>query len=178
MGIQLSNFDKMILVTGHRRENFGKGIEELCAALLELSGNKQYLIVFPVHLNPETKLRVENRLNGNSNIRLFPPVSYPEMVWLMKNCDLIISDSGGIQEEAPTFKKPVLVTREFTEREEAVEAGFSILTGTNSRIIVDHALRLLKSPPNLEQLQNPFGDGKAAERIVAFLKNQASTGIS
>ncbi len=174
--INIKNFKKVILVTGHRRENFGKGIQELCAALLELAKNKEYLIVFPVHLNPETKMIVEERLRELSNIRLLPPVSYTEMIWLIKNCDLIISDSGGIQEEAPTFKKPVLVTREYTEREEAVEAGFSILTGSNSQNILEQALRILNNPPNFEGIDNPFGDGKAAKRIVDFLQSKASTG--
>jgi len=170
LNINVLNFKKMILVTGHRRENFGKGIKELCTALLELSKNEKHIIVFPVHLNPEIKLLVEEKLSEKSNIRLLSPVNYPEMVWLIKNCDLIISDSGGIQEEAPTFKKPVLVTRDYTEREEAVEAGFSILTGTNSQKILDNAIRLLDSPPVFGNTENPFGDGKAAERIVDFLQ--------
>ena len=179
LNLSLNNFEKMILVTGHRRENFGKGIQELCAAVLELAKNKDYLIVFPVHLNPETKIIVDERLKGHSNLLLLPPVNYLEMVWLIKNCDLIISDSGGIQEEAPTFKKPVLVTREYTEREEAVEAGFSILTGSNSQNILSHAFRILKDPPNYQGVENPFGDGNAAKRIVDFFEKQAtSTGLS
>ena len=170
------NYQKKILVTGHRRENFGKGMEELCKALLELSENKDFKIIFPVHLNPKTKIIVEKHLKGISNISLLPPVNYTEMIWLISHCDLIISDSGGIQEEAPTFKKPVLVTREFTERMEAVEAGFSILTGANAENIVSHALRLLKTSPDFSNISNPFGDGKAAERIVNFLQSQAFTG--
>lgn len=172
LGLKLTDFEKMILVTGHRRENFGKGIVELCTSLLELSKNKELLIVFPVHLNPGTKMIVEERLKEQSNIRLLPPVNYPEMVWLISNCDLIISDSGGIQEEAPTFNKPVLVTRDYTEREEAVEAGFSILTGSNSQNILSHAFRILKDPPNFQDLKNPFGDGNAAKKIVNFLEKQ------
>jgi len=179
LGLKLTNFKKMILVTGHRRENFGKGIQELCTSLLELAKNKKLLIVFPVHLNPRTKTVVEERLKEQSNIRLLPPVNYPEMVWLISNCDLIISDSGGIQEEAPTFKKPVLVTRNYTEREEAVEAGFSILTGSNSQNILSHAFGILKDPPNFQDVENPFGDGNSAKRIVDFLEKQAtSTGVS
>ncbi|MDT0643044.1 UDP-N-acetylglucosamine 2-epimerase (non-hydrolyzing) [Zunongwangia sp. F363] len=170
------NYQKKILVTGHRRENFGKGMEELCQALIEISKNKDFKIIFPVHLNPKTKLIVEKHLKGISNINLLPPVNYTEMIWLIAHCDLIISDSGGVQEEAPTFKKPVLVTREFTERVEAVEAGFSILTGANAENIVSHALRLLKTPPDFSNISNPFGDGKAAERIVDFLESQVSTG--
>ncbi len=179
LGLKLTDFEKMILVTGHRRENFGKGIVELCNSLLELAKNEELLIVFPVHLNPGTKMIVEERLKEQSNIRLLQPVNYPEMVWLISNCDLIISDSGGIQEEAPTFKKPVLVTREYTEREEAVEAGFSILTGANSQNILSHAFRILKDPPNFQGVENPFGDGNAAKKIVDFLEKQAtSTGVS
>lgn len=170
--INLSEFDKMILVTGHRRENFGKGIGELCKALLKLAKNKEYLVAFPVHLNPQTKLMVERMLGAISNIRLLPPVNYLEMVWLMQNCDLIISDSGGIQEEAPTFKKPVIITRDYTEREEAVKAGFSILSGADSELILKHAFKLLKNTPDFREKNNPFGDGKAAKRIVDFLVKQ------
>jgi UDP-N-acetylglucosamine 2-epimerase (non-hydrolysing) len=167
--IELSGFEKMILVTGHRRENFGKGIEELCKALLELAKNKTYLIIFPVHLNPRTKLMVEEKLQGIPNIKLLPPVNYPQMVWLMHHCDLIISDSGGIQEEAPAFKKPVLVTREVSERMEGVEAGFSFLVGTDKDTIVTEAIRILDNPPDFSGIENPYGDGKAAFRIVEFL---------
>ena len=173
LNLDLSGFSKMILVTGHRRENFGKGMEELCRALINLSKNKDRLIVFPVHLNPKTKLIVEKQLQGISNIKLLPPVDYHEMVWLIKKCDIIISDSGGIQEEAPTFKKPVLVTREFTERQEAVKAGYSILTGSNANKIEENANHLLNNPPKFENIPNPFGDGKAAERIVDFLENKS-----
>jgi len=167
--IELSGFEKMILVTGHRRENFGKGIEELCKALVELAKNKTYLIIFPVHLNPRTKLMVEEKLQGVPNIKLLPPVNYPKMVWLMQHCNLIISDSGGIQEEAPAFKKPVLVTREVSERMEGVEAGFSFLVGTNKDKIVTEAIRILDNPPDYSGIDNPYGDGKAAEKIVEFL---------
>ena len=172
LNLDLSGFSKMILVTGHRRENFGKGMEELCRALINLSENKDRLIVFPVHLNPKTKLIVEKQLQGISNIKLLPPLDYHEMVWLIKKCDIIISDSGGIQEEAPTFKKPVLVTREFTERQEAVKAGYSILTGSNANKIEENANHLLNNPPKFENIPNPFGDGKAAERIVGFLEEK------
>ncbi|MFV8226691.1 non-hydrolyzing UDP-N-acetylglucosamine 2-epimerase [Christiangramia aquimixticola] len=173
LNLNFTKFQKLILVTGHRRENFGEGMEELFKALLELARDKKNLIVFPVHLNPEIKLTVEKTLQNISNIRLLPPVSYPELIFLLKNCDLVISDSGGIQEEAPTFKKPVLVTRDFTERAEAVEAGFSILTGANSENIINQALKLLGTPPDLENIENPFGDGKAAKRIVDFLESHA-----
>lgn len=169
LGLSIGDNKKMILVTGHRRENFGKGIEELCNALIELAKGDDNFIVFPVHLNPNTKQVVEDRLNGIKNITLLAPVNYREMVWLMQQCDLIISDSGGIQEEAPTFKKPVIVTRDHTEREEAIEAGFSILTGSNAVKIVEHAIRLLNNTPKFANVENPFGDGLAARRIVDAL---------
>lgn len=172
ISINFNDFKKFILVTGHRRENFGKGMEELCKALSVLSENKEYLIVFPVHLNPKIKEMVEVKLGNISNIILIPPVNYLDMVYLLKRCDLIISDSGGIQEEAPTFKKKIIVTREHTERTEAVEAGFSILTGANSESIIKNSLQILSDPNQFKDTENPFGDGKAAERIVNFLQSQ------
>tara|TARA_R100000935_G_C2838765_1_gene169772 strand:- start:3474 stop:4565 length:1092 start_codon:yes stop_codon:yes gene_type:complete len=174
LSVNFSGFKKIILVTGHRRENFGMGIQELCIALKEIARNTAYLIVFPVHLNPLTKLIVEETLKNISNIQLIPPVDYSEMVWLMKNCDLIISDSGGIQEEAPTFKIPVIVTRDFTEREEAVEAGFSVLTGANSKRILIEALKILNFPPDFTDINNPFGNGNASKKIVDFLESQSA----
>jgi UDP-N-acetylglucosamine 2-epimerase (non-hydrolysing) len=169
-GFNPDDYGKMILVTGHRRENFGKGMEELCAALEKLAQDSRHLIVFPVHLNPNIKRIVEKKLSGNVNIKLLPPVKYDQMLALLKRCDLVISDSGGIQEEAPAFKKPVIVTRDFTERQEAVKAGFSILTGSDSGKILETASRLLKSPPKFDDIPNPFGDGKAAKRIIDFLE--------
>ncbi|WP_298528023.1 non-hydrolyzing UDP-N-acetylglucosamine 2-epimerase [uncultured Christiangramia sp.] len=170
LGVKPEEFKKMILVTGHRRENVGKGIQELCQALIQLARDPELLIVFPVHLNPNIKKVVQDNLDGYENIKLLPPVSYDQMLALLKHCDLVISDSGGIQEEAPAFKKPVIVTREFTERYEAVEAGFSILTGADSIRIIQVAQSLLLNAPDLQNITNPFGDGKAAKRIVDFLE--------
>ncbi len=172
LGFNPRNFEKLILVTGHRRENYGKGLEEICKALTELAKNPNYLIVFPVHLNPKIKMVVEERLKGYKNIILLPPVRYDQLLALLETCDLVISDSGGIQEEAPTFKKAVIVTREFTERREAVDVGFSVLTGAVSDKILESAYSLLKKPPKYKNFPNPFGDGQAAMRIVNFLEKQ------
>ena len=168
-----SDYRKLILVTGHRRENFGEGMQQLCLALEELARDKAILIVFPVHLNPNIKQVVEKRLDDIENIKLLPPVKYNHLLALLQRCDLVISDSGGIQEEAPAFKKPVIVTRDYTERQEAVTAGFSILTGANAHIIIESAQKLLSDPPDFKNTPNPFGDGKAAERIVDFLENKS-----
>ena len=166
----LNNDKNLILVTGHRRENFGEGLEEIGKALFELSNRTDVEIIYPVHLNPNVKNPVNKLLGNTPNIHLVAPVAYPTMLWLMQRAEVIISDSGGIQEEAPAFGKPVLVTREYSERMEGVEAGFSVLVGTNKQKIVEEATPLLKSPPDLNNKQNPYGDGKAAERIVEFLK--------
>jgi UDP-N-acetylglucosamine 2-epimerase (non-hydrolysing) len=167
----LNNEKKLILVTGHRRENFGEGLEEIGEALLELSLNEDVEIFYPVHLNPNIKDPVQKMLGNKPNIHLVSPVAYPTMLWLMQRAEVIISDSGGIQEEAPTFGKPVLVTREYSERMEGVEVGFSVLVGTNKQKIVEETTRLLQNPPDLNKKPNPYGDGKAAERIVGFLKD-------
>ncbi len=163
---------KLILVTGHRRENFGEGLIHICEALLELSEREDIEMIYLVHLNPNVTGPVQKLLDNKINIHLVVPVSYPTMLWLMQQCNLIISDSGGIQEEAPTFKKPVLVTREVSERMEGVEAGFSFLVGTEKDKIVEEAARLLHHPPDFKNIANPYGDGKASIKIVEFLKNR------
>lgn len=166
------NFSKkVILVTGHRRESFGEGFNNLCKALLEIAGNKEVEIVYPVHLNPNVQKTVFDMLSNIENIHLIEPLDYPSFVWLMRKSSLIISDSGGIQEEAPSFKIPVLVTRETTERDEGITAGFSYLVGTNKSKIVEMANKLLHSKLTQEAKPNPYGDGKASERIVHFIKN-------
>jgi len=166
----LNPHKRLVLVTGHRRENFGEGLIQICEALLELSERENVELIYPVHLNPNVTGPVQELLGKQKNIHLIAPVSYPSMLWLMQQCNLIISDSGGIQEEAPTFKKPVLVTREVSERMEGVEAGFSILVGTDKDKIVEEAIRLLNEPPDFSGIANPYGDGKATVRIVEFLK--------
>lgn len=166
------NFDKKILlVTGHRRESFGEGFSNICKAILEISNDKEIEIIYPVHLNPNVQETAFNMLSGVENIHLIQPLNYPSFVWLMSKSSLIISDSGGIQEEAPSFNIPVLVTRETTERDEGINAGFSFLVGTNTSKIVKTANKLLHSKLLMEAKPNPYGDGKAAEKIVNFIKN-------
>jgi len=160
---------KLILVTGHRRENFGEGLIHICEALLELSKREDVELIYPVHLNPNVTGPVQELLSHKKNIHLIFPVAYPSMLWLMQKCTLIISDSGGIQEEAPTFNKPVLVTREVSERMEGVEAGFSFLVETDKNKILAEAVRILNHPPDFSGIENPYGDGKAAFKIVEFL---------
>lgn len=162
---------KLILVTGHRRESFGDGLVHICEALMELSERGDLELIYPVHLNPMVSGPVRKLLSNKNNIHLIAPVSYPTLLWLMQCCSLIISDSGGIQEEAPTFKKPVLVTREVSERMEGVEAKLSFLVGTDKNKIVEEAIRILDNPQNFSGIDNPYGDGKAAERIVEYLIN-------
>ena len=166
---------KIILVTGHRRENFGNGFLNICKALKEIAQLHQDLeIVYPVHLNPNVKRPVYEFLKNISNIKLIDPLFYPAFVWLMDKSYLIITDSGGVQEEAPSLGKPVLVTREITERPEAVQAGTVKLVGNIQDNIVKEANILLKDRNEYKKMSlahNPYGDGKASERIVDFLKN-------
>ncbi len=166
------NFDKkIVLVTGHRRESFGGGFENLCQALLELSKNEDIEIVYPVHLNPNVQNIVYEKLSGKANIHLIAPLDYPSFVWLMSQSKVIISDSGGIQEEAPSLNIPVLVTRETTERYEGVEAGCSVLVGTDSKRIVEAANTILHGQTN-SIMQNPYGDGLAAMKIVDVIQDR------
>ncbi len=160
---------KLILITGHRRESFGEGIVHICEALQELSEREDVELIYPVHLNPNVTGPVQQLLSHKKNIHLILPVSYPVMLWLLKYSHFVISDSGGIQEEAPTFKKRVLVTREVSERMEGIEAGFSILVGTNKNKILFEAEKILNNSPDLNKAQNPYGDGTAAKEIVRFL---------
>lgn len=169
---KLNTSKKLILVTGHRRENFGKGLKNICKAILELAREETVQIVFPVHLNPNVQKPVMRMLGNQKNIFLPGPVSYPGFISLMIKASLIISDSGGIQEEAPSFQTPVLVTREFTERMEGVEAGFSFLVGTDKALILEKTRELLNKSPDYKNTGNPYGDGKAAERIVDVLCNK------
>lgn len=159
---------KVVLLTGHRRENFGEGFENLCNAVLEISKRNDVEIVYPVHLNPNVKNVVNARLFGVKNIHLLEPLNYPSFVWLMSKSNLIISDSGGIQEEAPTFKIPVIVTRDVTERDEGIKAGCSFLVGTNSRSIVEKTNELLNATDPLLEVVNPYGEGNASKLIVDF----------
>lgn len=169
---------KLILVTAHRRENFGQPIKNICHALKELAGRDDVEIVYPVHLNPNVQEPVNRILGGVSHITLLPPLDYLPLVHLMKRTALILTDSGGIQEEAPSFGIPVLVMRETTERPEGVEAGTLKLVGTESSRIVQEAKRLLDDPAEYAKMAkaaNPYGDGHAAERIVAALLNSVDS---
>ncbi len=164
----------IILVTGHRRESFGKGFISICNALKEISEKAANVqIVYPVHLNPNVQRPVHNMLSSIHNIHLINPLSYPTFVWLMNKSKLIITDSGGVQEEAPSLGKPVLVMRETTERPEAVDAGTVILVGTNRTKIVYEAMDLLNNAQRyklMSELHNPYGDGNACKRIINSLK--------
>ena len=166
---------KLVLVTGHRRENHGQGFINICEALKEVAlTNPGVQIIYPVHLNPNVKKPVYEILSEVNNIHLIDPLAYPAFVWLMNQAYLIITDSGGVQEEAPSLGKPVLVMRDTTERPEAVDAGTVILVGTDKNMIVKEALSLLSDTNRYNQmsaLHNPYGDGKACERIVNFMRN-------
>jgi UDP-N-acetylglucosamine 2-epimerase (non-hydrolysing) len=173
---ELSNIDfqkKIILVTGHRRENFGQDFINICQALREIAiRHSNTEIVYPVHLNPNVRKPVFDILSGINNVKLIEPLGYEPFVYLMDRSYFIISDSGGVQEEAPSLGKPVLVTRNTTERPEAVEAGTVKLVGTDKETIVSEAERLLGDHRYYSQMsgiQNPYGDGYACERIVSAL---------
>lgn len=173
---QLFDFNqRIILVTGHRRENHGDGFINICAALKAIAEtNPEVQIVYPVHLNPNVKGPVYDLLGEVKNIKLIEPLSYPAFVWLMNKSYLIITDSGGVQEEAPSLGKPVLVMRDTTERPEAVDAGTVILVGTDKNKIYDECNSLLNDSEKyakMSSLHNPYGDGKACEKIVAFINH-------
>ena len=167
---------KLILVTAHRRENFGQPIENICFALKELAQREEVEIVYPVHLNPNVQEPVNRILRGIAHVTLLPPLDYLPMVHLMKHADLILTDSGGLQEEAPSLGVPVLVLRQTTERPEGVKAGTLKLVGTETSRIVREATRLLDDPvayAEMAKAANPYGDGHAAERIVEALLNSS-----
>ena len=164
---------ELVLVTAHRRENFGQPLENICLALKELAGRGDVEIVYPVHLNPNVQEPVKRILGEMPQVTLLPPLDYLPLVHLQKRAKIILTDSGGIQEEAPAFGVPVLVLREVTERPEGVEAGTLKLVGTEAGNIVREAMRLLDDPSahaEMAKAVNPFGDGHAAERIVDALK--------
>ncbi|SDW72268.1 non-hydrolyzing UDP-N-acetylglucosamine 2-epimerase [Flavobacterium degerlachei] len=160
---------KIVLVTGHRRENFGLGFINLCEALLTIAKRDDVNIVYPVHLNPNVQDVVKEKLANQKNIYLIPPASYPAFVWLMYQSFLIVTDSGGIQEEAPSLGKPVLVTRTVSERPEGVEAGFSQIVGTEQENIEKSIVELLDTFSGFNNSENPYGDGNASQKIVDFL---------
>ena len=160
----------VVLVTGHRRENYGAGLASVCEAVAELSRRfPDAAFVYPVHLSPRVQAPVRAALTGRPNVHLLDPVAYPGFVWLMARATVIVTDSGGVQEEAPSLRTPVLVTRAATERPEAIEAGAAELVGTDRAAIVDRVARLLDDPAERARRQidrNPYGDGGAAPRVV------------
>lgn len=169
----LTEEKKVILVTGHRRESFGGGFERICEALAEIARqHPDVQIVYPVHLNPNVQRPVNKLLKGVANIHLIEPLDYLPFVYLMNRAEIILTDSGGIQEEAPSLGKPVLVMRESTERPEAVEAGTVKLVGTNPNKITEELNKLLICPEAyaaMARAHNPYGDGKASDRIIEVL---------
>lgn len=164
----------MVLITGHRRENFGDGIEQICAAIATLAARfPDHRFVYPVHLNPNVLAHVNRLLGGLPNVRLTSPQGYRTFVALMAHCRLVLTDSGGVQEEAPWLGKPVLVMRDTTERPEGVAAGTALLTGPKAQAIVEHATRLLTDQASYRAMANatsPYGDGYASERIVERIR--------
>lgn len=174
-GLRLSESRQLILVTAHRRENFGAPMEDICRALIELAALGNVEIIYPVHLNPNVQEPVKRLLGGVEHITLLPPLDYLPLVHLMRRARLILTDSGGIQEEAPAFGIPTLVLREVTERPEGMLAGTLKLVGTNTQVIVEEAKRLLSDESayaKMSQAANPYGDGHAAEKIVEALHNR------
>lgn len=170
---------RKILVTGHRRENFDGGLARVCQALAQLAARGDVQIIYPVHLNPTVQATARAVLAGSPAIHLIPPLDYLPFVYLMRKAYLIVTDSGGIQEEAPGLGKPVLVTRDTTERPEAITAGTARLVGTDEQGLVRAASELLDDPAAhaaMAQAKNPFGDGRAAQRIVTRLLQENPTG--
>jgi len=170
--------EKIILVTAHRRENFGENIKNICNALLKIARRfPEFTIVYPVHKNPNIRNVVMARLSGKNNIVLLPPLNYIEFIALLANSYLILTDSGGIQEEAPVFGKPVLVMREKTERMEGVNSGVAKLVGTQKENIFSNVAELLGNKKAYEKMANainPYGDGRASQRILDILKTKSN----
>lgn len=171
---------RVVLVTAHRRENFGDALRDICLAIRDLADRFEDLqLVYPVHLNPNVAGPVRGLLGEHPRITLLPPLEYVVLVQLMRRSTLILTDSGGIQEEAPTFGKPVLVLREVTERQEAIEAGCARIVGSDREAIVGTATELLTDPIAYERMArvaNPFGDGQASRRIVDLLEGRVRAG--
>lgn len=165
---------RMVLVTGHRRENFGDGFDRICNALTQMAAREDIQIIYPVHLNPNVKGVVEDRLGALKRVGLIPPQGYLPFVHLMRRASIILTDSGGVQEEAPSLGKPVLVMRETTERPEAVDAGTVRLVGTDSDLIFQEVSKLLDDKEAYEAMShahNPYGDGLASGRICDAIVN-------
>ena len=173
LSIQIGS-QEVVLVTGHRRENHGQGFERVCKALKRIvEDDSNRIIIYPVHLNPKVQEPVNRILGEVTNVLIIDPLAYQDFIWLMNRSKIIITDSGGVQEEAPSLGKPVLVMRDTTERPEAVEAGTVLLVGTDEDLIVENALELLNNKEAFEKMSlvhNPYGDGKACQRIVKFIR--------
>ena len=170
----LDSSKKLIVVTGHRRENFGDKFYEFCSALKELADRNDVQLIYPVHLNPNVQKTVYDTLGNLHNILLIAPLDYEAFIWLLDQSYLIITDSGGVQEEAPSLKKPVLVTRNVTERQEAVAQGTVKLVGTNKDMILKEATILLDDEKAYQIMignENPYGDGTASKKIIKALKS-------
>ena len=166
---------RIVLVTGHRRESFGAGFAGICDGLARLAARDDVHVVYPVHLNPNVQEPVRRRLAGLDNVTLIEPLDYLPFVHLMRTSDVVLTDSGGIQEEAPSLGKPVFVMREVTERPEAVDAGTVRLVGTDPACIYREVARVLddaESYLSMSRVHNPYGDGRACDRIIASLKEQ------
>jgi len=170
---------RVILMTGHRRESFDGGLARICHAMARIARRRDVAVVFPVHPNPNVR-RATAPLHRHDNILLIDPVDYPELVFLLKRCHFVVTDSGGIQEEAPSFGKPVLVTRDATERPEAMEHGLAKLVGTDDRRLFDEMQRLLDDPQayrRMSRVENSYGDGFASRRIAAQLIADQTGGV-
>ena len=167
----------IILVTAHRRENFDGGMQRIATALLHLAEREDVVIAFPVHPNPNVLEPMQAMLGDHPRIRLLPPQEYVPFVYLLSRCHFVLTDSGGVQEEAPALGKPVLVMRNTTERPEGVEAGTALLVGTDPALIAKEALRLLTNRQHYSRMSrahNPFGDGQASQRIIDVLSREMS----
>lgn len=168
--------EKCVLITGHRRENFGQGFVDLCTAIKQIAeAHPQWMLIYPVHLNPNVQQPVNEILGELGNVKLIEPQDYLPFVWLMDHSDLILTDSGGIQEEGPSLGKPVLVMREVTERPEALGAGTVRLVGTDIQTIVENVEQVLSDSDvynAMSQAINPYGDGRAVSRIIDTLENR------
>jgi UDP-N-acetylglucosamine 2-epimerase (non-hydrolysing) len=172
--IQLKN--KVILITAHRRESFGLPLENICEAIIELSElYSDFDFVFPVHLNPNVQTVVNKYLNNKNNIHLLEPLSYPDLIWMLNKSYLVLTDSGGIQEEAPSLGKPVVVLRDTTEREEGIDAGNAVLVGTNKSKIVEEVIKIIDNEDVYKRMSNainPYGDGNSARKIYDVIKGE------
>jgi len=169
----ISEEKRIVLVTSHRRENFGEGMENICNAITELADSYPDVeFVFPVHLNPKVRQPVQKLLSGKDNIQLIEPLGYLPFVFLMSRSYIVLTDSGGIQEEAPSLGKPVLVMRDTTERPEAIQAGTVKLVGTSTLNITENVSKLINDPDEYQKMSfahNPYGDGEASKRITRNL---------